>query len=284
MAQTPALHAPIIHVIHIEKDDQNTMNALSAPQPTQLRRAASLDPCVRMIRLRTLLLLAVCLLGACAHRPSHDPADPLEPLNRGIYAFNSTADRYVVRPVAKGYRKTVPGFARTGINNFFSNLTYPITILNQFLQGKPARGSRDFGRFLINTSIGLGGLIDVASYWGLAEHNEDFGQTFGRWGIGEGWYLMLPFLGPTTNRDLLGRLAAIPLSPTYDLDNPPLGWSLSLLDAIQFRAQLLNADALLQGQLDPYAFVRSSYLQSRWSAQHDGRPPLEEPEFEFDDF
>lgn len=234
----------------------------------------------------TRLVLAASLgLTACAHHPSYAPADPLEPINRGIYAFNDTADRLVLRPVAKGYAAAVPGFARTGINNFFSNLFYPVTVVNQFLQGKFVRGSSDLGRFVINSTLGLGGLIDVASYWGLPEHAEDFGQTFGRWGVGEGWYLMLPILGPTTNRDLVGRIVGIPFSPMYDLDDPPLTLGLSLLDAVQTRAQLLNADALLRGQMDPYLFVRSAYLQKRWSNVHDGNPPREEPEFEdFDDF
>lgn len=232
------------------------------------------------------LSLVVALgLSACAHHPSYAPADPLEPINRGIYAFNTTADRVVLRPMAKGYALAVPGFARTGVNNFFSNLFYPVTILNQFLQGKFVRGTQDMGRFLVNSTLGLAGFIDVATYWGLPEHAEDFGQTFGHWGVGEGWYLMLPVLGPSTNRDLVGRVVGIPFSPMYDLDNPPLTWGLSLLDAVQTRAQLLNADALLRGQLDPYVFVRSAYLQKRWSDIHDGQAPAEEPEFEeFDDF
>lgn len=235
---------------------------------------------------RLLLLLATLCLAACAHRPSYDPADPLETLNRGVYSFNSTADRFVLRPVAVGYKKVVPGFMRTGINNFFANLFYPSTIVNQFLQGKFLDGSSDLGRFLVNSTFGLAGFIDVASHWGLPHHSEDFGQTFGRWGVGEGWYLMLPFLGPSTNRDLLGRIVDIPLNPTTHIrDEGGLIWGLNLLDAIQLRAQLLNADALLKDQLDPYIFVRSAYLQSRWSAIHDGKPPAEDSDFEdFDDF
>lgn len=232
------------------------------------------------------ILALVVVLAGCAHRPAHDPSDPLESVNRGIFAFNMTADKYVLRPVAKGYRWAVPGFARTGIKNFFRNLGYPVTIANQYLQGKLADGTADLGRFLLNTTLGLGGFVDVAGYWGLPAHDEDFGQTFGRWGVGEGWYLMLPFLGPSTNRDLVGMVFGAPLNPTYYSDETATIWGLTVLDAIQTRAQFLNADALLMQQLDPYAFMRNAYLQRRWSAIHDGNPPMDdEPDFEaYDDF
>lgn len=232
-------------------------------------------------------LCGAMLLAGCAHRPATDPADPLENVNRSIYAFNNTADKYVLEPVAKGYRWAIPGFARTGVKNFFSNLAYPITIVNQYIQGKPVDGTADLGRFLINTTLGLGGLVDVAAHWGLPAHQEDFGQTLGLWGVGEGWYLMLPFLGPSSNRDLVGRLAGIPLNPTYYADEREVVWGLSILNAIQTRARLLDASSLLEQQLDPYSFIRAAYLQRRWSAIHDGNPPQDNDpdDFEvFDDF
>lgn len=240
-----------------------------------------------MPRFARLLLPLLLLLASCAHHPAHDPADPLESLNRGVFAFNNTADQYLLQPVAKGYHWLAPDFVRTGVKNFFSNLVYPITIVNQYLQGKPADGTADLGRFLINSTIGLAGLIDVASYWGLPAHEEDFGQTFGRWGIGEGWYLMLPILGPSSNRDLLGRLAGFPFNPTFYSDETEMIWGFTLLDAIQVRSQYLGADTLLKQQIDPYSFFRNAYMQRRWAAIHDGNPPAEEnpASFEvFDDF
>ncbi len=238
-----------------------------------------------ILTFRSALLLLAVTLGACAHAPSHAPADPLEVVNRSVFAFNTKTDKYLLRPAARAYTAVVPGFARTGVRNFFANLATPVTIVNQYLQGKFAAGTSDLGRLLINSSLGLGGMLDVASYWGLPAHDEDFGQTLGRWGVGEGWYLMLPFLGPSTNRDLVSRIARTPFNPLYYVEDTSLVWGLTVLDGIQDRAQYLNADALLSGQLDPYIFLRSAYLQRRWTAIHDGRPPLEQSGFEeFDDF
>ena len=232
------------------------------------------------------LLCAILALtvSACAHRPATDPSDPLEGLNRGVFAFNLTADKYVLKPVAQGYQWAVPGFVRSGIKNFFNNLYYPITIVNQYLQGKPADGTADLGRFLINTTVGLGGLVDVAGHWGLQAHQEDFGQTFGRWGVGEGWYIVLPFWGATTNRDLVGRIVGIPFNPTTYSGETELIWGLNVLDAIQTRAQFLGTAELLLQQLDPYSFARAAYLQRRWSAIHDGNPPTEEVDADFEVF
>lgn len=235
----------------------------------------------------SLLLLCILALSACAHRPAHDPADPLESINRKVFAFNMTADKYVLEPVARGYRAALPGFVRGGVRNVFANLAYPLTIVSQFLQGKPVDGVADLGRFLINSTLGIGGLVDVASHWGLPAHKEDLGQTFGTWGIGEGWYLMLPFLGATTNRDLLGRILGTPANlATYPEDAEVL-IGVTALDTIQVRADFLEAGELLKQQLDPYAFARATYLQKRWNDIHDGAPPAEaaDDEFEvFDDF
>ena len=225
------------------------------------------------------LCLTVLFAAGCAHSPTYDP---LEPVNRGIYKFNDTADTYVLKPVAKGYVAVTPGFVRTGVTNFFGNLTYPLTIVNQFLQGKPADGFSDMGRFLVNSTLGIGGLFDPATPLGLNRHDEDFGQTFGKWGVGNGWYLMLPFLGPSTNRDLTGRIVAIPFNPTYYVSDGDVVLGLSALDIVNTRAMLLNADRLVRNQYDPYVFIRDAYLQRRRSQVYDGSPPRED--FDFDDF
>lgn len=235
---------------------------------------------------RTIRLLGVALVVAaagCAHSPTYDPADPLERINRGVYAFNDTADKYVLRPVAKGYVAVTPGFVRKGVTNFFHNLGYPLTIVNQFLQGKPVEGLSDTGRFLVNTTLGIGGLFDPASALGLAPHEEDFGQTFGVWGIGQGWYLMVPFLGPSTNRDFTGRLVGGPLNPLFYGDDAEAVFVVNLLDIVNTRALLLSSDRLVRQAFDPYVFVRDAYLQSRRSAVHDGNPPREDFDFDFDD-
>ncbi len=153
-----------------------------------------------------LILATVCGLTACANTPPHeDVSDPLEPVNRVIDSFNDKVDRAILKPTAQGYEKVVPATARSSVTNFFANLNEPLVVVNQLLQGKGKEGVSDTGRFLVNSTIGLLGLFDPASQMGLTRHDEDFGQTFGRWGIGEGWYLVLPILGPSTLRDTAGK-------------------------------------------------------------------------------
>jgi phospholipid-binding lipoprotein MlaA len=229
---------------------------------------------------RAALAAAALLAAGCAHLPPDDPADPLEPVNRAVFAFNETADRYVLRPVAQGYDKVMPGFARTGVGNFFDNLFYPTVILNDLLQLKGQALAQDLCRFVLNTTFGLGGLIDVATPGGLPANDEDFGQTLGHWGVGEGWYLMLPLLGPSSNRDLIGRIADSATSPLFHLDEDAVSLGLGALDAVDTRARLLPADRLLEQQLDRYVFIRTIYLQSRQSKVYDGNPPPEDYGFE----
>lgn len=236
------------------------------------------------LRLRLAPWLACIFLAACAHTPSYEPQDPLEPVNRAIYSFNETADKYVLRPVAKGYVAITPDFVRTGMRNFLTNIVYPVTIVNQYAQGEFAKGSRDLGRFLVNSTVGIGGLIDVAQYWGMPRHYEDFGQTLATWGVGEGWYLMLPFFGPSTNRDIVGTIVDIPLSPVYFAENEWLAYGYTTADAVQLRADLLGADGLLYEQNDRYAFVRSAYLQQRESSIRNGAPPEDDLDAFLDDF
>ena len=227
--------------------------------------------------------VAALLLAACAHTPPDDPSDPLETVNRGMFAFNRTADRYVARPIAKGYDKVMPGPARTSVRNFFSNLFYPTVILNDLLQAKFEQGSRDFCRFVLNSTFGIGGLFDVASRGGLTENDEDFCQTIGYWGFGPGWYLMLPILGPSDNRDLVGKGGDYGTNPLIYVNDSYTAWGLGILDKIDERAGLLSADKFLDQQLDPYVFVRTIYLQSRQNKVYDGNPPKEDWELPEDD-
>lgn len=241
--------------------------------------------------IQTAVLAAALTLAGCAHRPPDDPADPFERVNRGVFKFNRVADRYVLRPVARSYRDYVPTPVRTGVNNFLSNLFYPTVIVNDLLQGKFAQGGRDLGRFLLNTTAGLAGFMDVATPVGLPANDEDFGQTLGFWGLGEGVYLMLPLLGPSNGRDFFGRAADSFTGPTpvanlanaysvTDYQVPDaVDYSLTALGAINARAQLLDADKFLDEQIDPYLFLRTAYLQRRQNLVFDGNPPQEEFDF-----
>lgn len=226
--------------------------------------------------------LAVTLLAGCAHAPADDPADPLEPVNRGIFVFNTVLDKGLVKPLAKGYDWVAPDFVRIGISNFFSNLFSPGTILNDFLQGKGRQGAEDSARFILNTILGVGGLFDVAQHVDLLAHDEDFGQTFGYWGVGEGWYLMIPVLGPSSNRDLFGRVGDTFTNPLSYVDEA-VALAGNGIYAVERRAQLLGADALIEQQLDAYIFIRSVYLQSRQNAVYDGSPPKEDYGFDEDE-
>jgi phospholipid-binding lipoprotein MlaA len=226
------------------------------------------------------LILLTGLMTGCAHQNARDP---LEPLNRGIYAVNDAIDRAVMKPVATGYRAVLPGFVQTGVSNFFSNLDDITVIVNGILQLKIPQAASDTGRFLINSTIGLLGFFDVATQLGLEKHNEDFGQTLGYWGIGSGPYLVLPLLGPSSFRDGIGRLV--------DWKTDVLSWEdhirtrnqLIALRAVSDRANLLDSEKVLDtAALDRYTFLRDAYLQRRRSLVYDGNPPPEPEEDEPD--
>jgi phospholipid-binding lipoprotein MlaA len=243
------------------------------------------------VKIRVLLLCGVASLAGCAHTPPDDPSDPLERINRPIYRFNRTADKYVLRPVAKTYVRWTPAPIRTGVGNFLDNLFYPTTIVNDLLQAKFKQTGQDTGRFVVNTTIGLVGILDVATKIGLERHDEDLGQTLGYWGVGEGWYLMLPLWGPSTNRDAFGKIGDSFTGPTpvgdlahaytvtdYDVPNSA-SYALTAVTAIDKRAELLDADKYLDQQLDPYVALRTTYLQNRLNKVYDGNPPKEKFDF-----
>lgn len=215
----------------------------------------------------------VLLLCACATGPGRH--DPLEPVNRRIYSFNNAVDKAVLRPAARGYRKVVPEIARKGVTNFFRNLGMVVTTLNDALQLKAEKVPVDIMRFACNTVFGLGGVIDVASELNIEYRAEDFGQTLGYWGVKSGPYLVLPLLGPSSLRDGPSRVVDMYASPLFHVDDDSVEvvWSLVILDAVNTRANLLPLDSLLAQQVDPYSFVRDTYLQRREYLIRDGEPP-----------
>jgi phospholipid-binding lipoprotein MlaA len=239
-----------------------------------------------------LALLAIALLvGGCATTsqadapPSEKNRDPFEKVNRGVYKFNDTLDRYALKPVATAYRDYTPKVVQKGVGNFFENLDYPTTIVNQFLQGKFKEGGEDTARFLLNTTLGWGGLIDVASGGTkLPKHDEDSGQTLGRWGVPAGPYLMLPFLGPATVRDTPARIVDDFTQPFRWYDAGSERWLSLGLSFVDRRAQFLPLDKTLEQTYDPYAFIRNAYLQRRQYSVYDGDPPEDKLPEEDDDW
>jgi len=233
-----------------------------------------------MIKRQFLLILLSGLLAGCAGTQSRntDPeGDPWEGFNRKVHAFNMKVDK-VVRPIAVGYDKIMPDPLQRGVGNFFRNLNYPVTFLNQLLQGKFRESAESTGRFLLNTTFGLLGFMDLASREGIPYHDEDFGQTMAGWGWGDSRYLVMPFLGPFTVRDLLGR-------GFYGYSHPliwaarekGLYWPIAF-DLLQRRAALLPQDYQVTEAYDPYVFVRDAWLQNRAYLIHDGEPP--EPDYD----
>lgn len=226
----------------------------------------------RLRRAATLTLVAGLLAG-CATR--QDP-DPLEPMNRKVFAFNEKVDEVVLQPVARGYRDAVPELVRTGVTNAFNNLRDAWSALNALLQGDLEKSGQDWMRFSVNTVLGFGGVLDWGSRMGLDPHYEDFGQTLGVWGLEPGAYLVLPFLGSSSARDTAALPAdwyaypdqwVTPAEASYGL----LGWRV-----VNTRANLLDAGRLVEeAALDKYIFIRDGYLQRRRSQVYDGAPPDE---------
>jgi phospholipid-binding lipoprotein MlaA len=238
---------------------------------------------------RTQLLLVsalfITVLSGCASLPKntqHDPRDPFERYNRAVFSFNRGLDRTVARPIAVGYTKITPRPVRLGISNFLANLSYPVVMVNDLLQVKVVHFGRDTARFVVNTTVGLGGLFDPATRWGLEANNEDLGQTLGSWGVPPGAYLMLPILGSATVRDGIGDVGDNFLEPRTYISDSDLQLGLTGLDLLDTRAGLLDTDAALNEAFDPYAFVRNAYLQRREYLIQDGNISDDEPVDESD--
>jgi len=225
---------------------------------------------------RFLVTAAMLALVGCA--TTGNPRDPLEPVNRAVFSFNDGFDKVVAKPLAEGYRAVVPSFARTGATNFFSNLEDFWIAINDLIQGKPRMALDDWTRVFLNTTVGVFGLFDIASDLGLEKRNEDFGQTLGRWGVGTGPYLVLPFLGSSTLRDALSRVL---VDSKADLvvqhGAVPERNSMFVLRTINLRANLLEASRIVEeAALDKYTFTRDAYLQHRRNLVYDGSPPRDD--------
>jgi phospholipid-binding lipoprotein MlaA len=227
-----------------------------------------------------LLLLCALLLGpgGCATLEGPpDPRDPWEGFNRSMYAFNTKLDNAVLKPAAKGYRAITPDPVETGVTNFFANLEEIRIAVNNLLQFKPLAALSDTGRLVINTTLGIGGVFDVATQMGLRKHEEDLGQTLGRWGVGSGPYLVLPFFGPSSPRDGFGLIGDYALDPIRQVEDNSTRNSLYVVDVMDTRAQLLAVDDIIeQAAFDPYTYIRDAWLQRRRSLIHDGNPPPSE--------
>jgi phospholipid-binding lipoprotein MlaA len=229
--------------------------------------------------IRGLVILLAAMISGCATGPDRDPRDPLEPMNRAVYKFNDTFDQAIATPVASAYRDVLHVEIRSRVSNFFSNIQDVFIGVNNLLQGKLQDGVEDWARFAFNTTFGLLGIHDVASDMGIEKHNEDFGQTFGRWGVGSGPYLILPFLGSSTLRDSAGTAVDYYFAPLSDARPIALRNSLYGLYFVNTRAEYLDASSLLeQAALDRYIFQRDAYLQRRRSLIYDGSPPRERDE------
>jgi phospholipid-binding lipoprotein MlaA len=231
-----------------------------------------------------LFALLLALAGCTTTSGPNNPQDPFENANRSIYKFNTSIDKAVLKPVAQGYRAAFPQFVRSGVNNFFGNLGQVTVIANSLFQAKFRQAGESTGRLVINTTVGVLGLIDVATAWGVAKYNEDFGQTLGYWGARPGPYVMLPFLGPSTVRDGLGQWLVDSNFGYFGYVNDlPARYGAFALDTINTRANLLEAEKVLdEAALDPYSFLRDAYLQRRERLVYDGNPPQKKLEDEDD--
>jgi phospholipid-binding lipoprotein MlaA len=253
----------------------SSASALPHPRstPERCRRAS----CRPLATASALLALAGSLAG-CASLPegsTRDPRDHIERFNRSIYKFNTALDHAILRPVARGYVKVTPRPVRTGVSNFFGNLGYTKTIGNDVFQGHFVDFGSDIARFAVNTTVGVGGVFDPASRFGLEKHDRDFGQTLGKWGLPTGTYLMLPLLGPSDVRDAFGLLPDRFMSIEGQINDPVVQASLTVADRVNGRAKLLPFDQAIDTAYDPYAFVRNVwFLRRDYKVHGDSEPEV----------
>jgi phospholipid-binding lipoprotein MlaA len=229
-------------------------------------------------------ILFTLTVAGCVTLPPNSqrvPQDPWESWNRGVYKVNDVLDRGFAKPVAKTYVRVVPQPLRTGISNFFANLNTPTVMFNDALQGKFLAAANDLGRFVLNSTVGIGGLLDPATSAGLARNDEDFGQTLGVWGVHAGPFVELPLLGPSDLRDAPAKLVDTYTNPRQYIHNNWIKYGLYGVDLVDRRSSLLSLDDTLKRVYDPYAFVRDAYLQRRAYLISDGKvtdEPLVDPD------
>jgi len=233
---------------------------------------------VRTSNLLPVMVMAA-LLGGCA--TTGNSKDPLEGFNRGMFAFNEGLDKAVIKPVAKGYEAILPQPARNGVSNFFANIEDVYIAVNNLLQGKVPDAINDAGRVLVNTTLGVLGFMDVASDLGVEKHNEDFGQTLGWWGVGNGPYVVLPFFGGRTTRDAFGLVLDLKVDPVGNIGKVPTRNTLEVTRVLSQRVELFSVDKIVdEAALDRYSYLRGAYLQRRHNLIYDGKPPRERDESE----
>lgn len=219
-----------------------------------------------------LSLFALFVLAGCA--TPHNNYDPLESVNRPVYAFNRGVDRVLLKPLARTWTDVAPDPVQKGVRNFYQNIVDLFAVPAALLQGKGTDAANSMARVVANTTIGIGGLIDVASKeFKIPRSEEDFGQVLGFWGVPSGPYLMLPLLGPTTARDIVDPAVQVVAGPSTWIDSDAASLAYTGMDAVDTRAQLLPLDKTLAEQYDKYAYIRDGYLQRRWFKVHDGNPP-----------
>ena len=223
------------------------------------------------------LVALVAVLQACAAVPHPNPHDPMESWNRGVFGFNDTLDRGVVKPVATVYHDVLPNWLRTGVTNFFNNLDDVWSGVNNALQFRVQDTADSFGRFIINSTMGLGGVLDIASEMSMERHPSNFGLTLGRWGVGPGPFVVLPFLGSSTLRDTAALSLDVKGNLVNSISDVPTRDAVTLLNLVNTRATYLKAgDVVDQAALDKYSFTRDAFLQRRRNQVYDGNPPDED--------
>ena len=232
------------------------------------------------------ILLIGLTAGGCVSTPAGTPLDhdPWEAANRKLFRFNEVVDTATLKPISKGYVRVIPDPVRKGVTNFSRNLATPGSALNNFLQGKPARGFQELARFFVNTTVGIVGLFDIAARSGAEPHMEDFGQTAAIWGVPPGPFVMLPFLGPRTLRDTATLPLNIWVDPLHYYDDSTVRLSLWFLRLVDVRSRLLPLEELLKESSDPYVTMRESYLQNRDFQIYDGDPPTADDDEFYDEF